>query len=48
MDAENIRFMLDSIKILLECGETAHAIALIDAYSMELERTEKEKTEAAD
>ena len=36
MDDKNVQFMLDSLKILLKCGETEHAIALIDAYTEEL------------
>ncbi|WP_294580543.1 hypothetical protein [uncultured Ruminococcus sp.] len=36
LDAKNVRFMLDSLQILLECGETEHAIALIDAFRQEL------------
>ncbi len=31
-EAEDIRFILHSVKLLLECGETAHALQLINAY----------------
>ena len=49
MDDKNVQFMLDSLKILLECGETEHAIALIDAYTEELkaEQAEDSSTENA-
>lgn len=36
IDVKNVHFMLNSLKILLECGETEHAIQLIDAFSEEL------------
>lgn len=49
MDDKNVQFMMDSLKILLECGETEHAIALIDAYTEELkaEQAEDSSTENA-
>ena len=37
MEIENVRFMLDSIQILLECGETDHALELIEAFRAELD-----------
>ncbi len=38
----NMQFMLNSIKILLECGEAEHAIQLIDAFLEEItSNTEK-------
>ena len=42
MDDKNVQFMLDSLKILLECGETEHAIALIDAYTEELKEEQED------
>ncbi|MGN1404262.1 MAG: hypothetical protein ACI4XB_08065 [Ruminococcus sp.] len=47
MNVKNVRFMLDSLKILLECGETKHAIQLIDAFTEELqsEHTEPDAAE---
>lgn len=47
MDIKNVRFMLDSLKILLECGETEHAIQLIEAFKEELqsEQSEPDTTE---
>lgn len=44
MDLDNVKFMLDSIKILLECGETDHALLLIDAYQGELQEWEEKKS----
>lgn len=46
MDDKNVQFMLDSLKILLECGETEHAIALIDAYIEELKAEQGEDSSA--
>lgn len=47
MDVRNVRFMLDSLKILLECGETEHAIQLIDAFTEELQ-SEQSQPDAAE
>lgn len=47
IDVQNVMFMLNSLKILLECGETEHAVQLIDDFSKELESgswNESEKT----
>lgn len=41
MDLDNVKFMLDSIKILLECGEVDHALLLIDAYQGEVQEWEE-------
>ncbi len=45
MELENVKFMLDSIKILLECGEVEHAIQLIDAFQTELCHPDAEQQE---
>lgn len=44
MDLDNVKFMLDSIKILLECGEVDHALLLIDAYQGEVQEWEEKKS----
>ncbi len=42
IDIQNVQFMLGSLRILLECGETQHAIELIDAYTHALENESAE------
>lgn len=42
IDIQNVHFMLNSLKILLECGETEHAVQLIDAFMEELKMNQKE------
>ncbi|MCD7959308.1 MAG: hypothetical protein LUF89_07460 [Ruminococcus sp.] len=42
LEIENVRFMLDSIKILLECGETKHALQLLEAYRAKLNCAESD------
>ncbi len=37
VDVQNVLFMLNALKILLECGETSHAIQLIDDFTKELQ-----------
>lgn len=46
VDVKNVRFMLDSLKILLECNETEHAIQLIDAFTAELQLMQNESDTA--
>ncbi len=36
VEAENVQFMLDAIKLLLTCGDVEHAMQLIDAFSAEI------------
>lgn len=44
MELDSVRFILRSIKLLLECGETQHALTLVDGYLNELEQPETQNT----